>query len=518
MSFELEKENLKIYESLRTANSKSILNADIIIPDSKPDVINILEVSAFPSIEEKRIQNGNIYASGIVNYTILYSGGDEEIKINSISYTSPFKEEFAINDAEENSNCYALADISHIESAIENSRKINIKTVLNFEACAISEKSVSALCSVTSDTNIPQRKRSFNILEMSVCSQNTFFVSDELRLSQGSGVVDEILKTDIKIAGREFKLMNNKIVLKGSILTDTLYLSEGELYHTENETPFTEVIDAEGLNASMDTEVKYSIHSFKSELSPSDAENAVSIEAGVDVVVKAYEENSYDVVSDIYSPDYEIEAQKETHHIKSVSESFRENFTINEMSSLNDGAPDMLRVLSFTVNPHIESITASDGYATIEGYLNSKILYLSDSENSPLYSVSKKVPLSLRLNNKKLTPDSILDVDVNLEHSGYVLKSERDFEVRASLKTSGKILSQDTMEIISDVEIREDSPLKKDNQPGIVIYFADKDEDLWDIAKRYNTTSEEIASLNSIDINESLTERQQLIIPKRLII
>jgi len=40
-------------------------------------------------------------------------------------------------------------------------------------------------------------------------------------------------------------------------------------------------------------------------------------------------------------------------------------------------------------------------------------------------------------------------------------------------------------------------------------------DDIWDIAKRYHTTEEEILSVNRLEGNVMLTSGQQLIIPKR---
>lgn len=517
MSFELEKESLRFCEPLKEDNTKLILNTDVIIPDTKPDVLNILDVSALASVDEKQVQNNKINLSGKAYYTILYSAGDETGEIKSVFYSVPFKEELCIEGVDDNSLNYVLASVSHIEPTIVNSRKINIKTVLNFDFCAVKEENCAAVSSVGSEYNLPFKKEKLNILRLSVCSQNSFFVSDELKVSAGDGL-DEVLKTEVKVVSKEVKPMNNKLVIKGSVLTDILYLSDGELYHTENETPFTEVLDAQGLTPEMDTELKYSVHSFEAVPSLNENENNINFEAKIDAVLKAYEEESHEIISDIYSPDYAVEARRETYGIRTLADVFKENFTITEVVSLEDSKPNILKVFSFGANPHVDNISVSDGNVMIDGYLDAKIMYLTDSESLPIYSSQKKIPISLRINHKKLRADSIVDIEVSCEHAGYILKSEKDFEVRASVKAEGKIISQTTAEVITEVAVKEDEPICKENQAGIVIYFADKDESLWNIAKKCNTTTTEIAQLNGIEENTSLSERQQLIIPKRFVI
>ncbi len=518
MSFELEKENIRIYQPLKAANVKTVVDTDIIVPDTKPDVLNILDVSAISSIEEKKIKSDKISVSGNVQYNVLYSGGEENVEVRCIRYKVPFSEEISVSGAEEGMTSYAVSNVDHVEFGIQNSRKINVKSVISFDCAAASRTLASSVASVESDTKLPVKKEKLKALDMAVCCQENFFVTDEIRFSENSAPVDELLKTDVRLVSREIKPMNNKLVVKGSLITDILYCAEGELYRLENESPFTEVIDAEGLTSDMHTDIKYSIHSIDCDITGDEADKYISFEGNVDVLVKAFVENEHEIISDAFCPDYETEILRETHTVLRVEDSYKENFSLNEMTSLSDASPDILRVHSLSVTPHTDTVTAMDGYATIEGYLDAKLLYMSGSNSHPLCMANKKLPYSLRVNNKSITADTDIDISVSLEHSGYVLKSEKDFEIRAALKADGKIISQKQVEIISDICVNEEKPLSKENQPGIVIYFADEGESLWEISKRYNTTIDELAQINSIETDAPIAHRQQLIIPKRRII
>jgi len=518
MSFELETENIIIYKPLKAANVKAVVDTDIIVPDTKPDVLNILQVNALSSIQEKQIHKDKILVSGTIDYTVLYSGGDENIEVKSINYKAPFNQQIEADGIEEGIFNYVISSVSHIEFKIQNSRKINIKSVVSFDTGIVGKTTASSVCSIITDVKIPVKRENIKALNMAVCSENSFFVSDELKFPGIPGEINEILKTDIKLSSREIKTMNNKIVIKGSVITDTLYSVEGDMYHMENETPFTEVIEAEGLSPEMHTEIKYNVRSADFELCSGDSEYYVSFNGNIDVLIKAYEENTYEIITDAYCPDYEVEIKKASHTVRSVKDTMTDTYTLSELVSLSESMPGIVKVYNLIVNPVIEDTTTQNGYAQIEGYLDTRLLYLSDSKNLPVYSVMRKIPFSMRLDNKEITNNSIFDTDVTLEHSSYILKSERDAEIRAALKVFGKVITQKNVEVISDITVNEEAPLKKQEQPGIVIYFADENEDLWEIAKRYNTTSEEIAEVNNIELNIPLKKRQQLLIPKRLIV
>ena len=48
--------------------------------------------------------------------------------------------------------------------------------------------------------------------------------------------------------------------------------------------------------------------------------------------------------------------------------------------------------------------------------------------------------------------------------------------------------------------------------PSIIIYICKEDDNLWDIAKKYNTTEEEIAQTNEISMDEELQPGKCLIL------
>ena len=103
-----------------------------------------------------------------------------------------------------------------------------------------------------------------------------------------------------------------------------------------------------------------------------------------------------------------------------------------------------------------------------------------------------------------------------MDNVGYIIKSENIIEIRASIKLSMMILKEQEINVISSISIDEEKPVIKDNISGITIYFADDSEKLWDVAKKYSTTVEEIIKANNLDEGSTLSKGQRLMIPKRV--
>ena len=71
------------------------------------------------------------------------------------------------------------------------------------------------------------------------------------------------------------------------------------------------------------------------------------------------------------------------------------------------------------------------------------------------------------------------------------------------------------MNAITNIVLDEEKKIDKSTQSGITVYFVQSGDELWDIAKRYHTTSEDILGTNKLESDVTLGVGQQLLIPKR---
>ena len=69
---------------------------------------------------------------------------------------------------------------------------------------------------------------------------------------------------------------------------------------------------------------------------------------------------------------------------------------------------------------------------------------------------------------------------------------------------------KNTVNVISDIS---EEDFEEGSSPSIVLYFIQRGDTLWDIAKRYHTKEEYIRKLNNIE-GDNLTEGMQILIPK----
>ena len=68
--------------------------------------------------------------------------------------------------------------------------------------------------------------------------------------------------------------------------------------------------------------------------------------------------------------------------------------------------------------------------------------------------------------------------------------------------------------LLTDVSAKQREPEELDSLPSMAVYLVQRGDDLWSIAKHYNTTMDTVAKLNSIDPQGTLKEGTPLIMVK----
>jgi len=87
--------------------------------------------------------------------------------------------------------------------------------------------------------------------------------------------------------------------------------------------------------------------------------------------------------------------------------------------------------------------------------------------------------------------------------------------IKASVIINAKVFYEIEKEFISDVVEGEDEVA--DKKASITIYVVGKGDTLWDLAKKYCCTMQELKKINDLEEEYTLQEGEKLIIPGRAV-
>ena len=508
---DLKHKNIKVCEWAKKIKTECEALADIIVPDTQPDIYRVLCVNATCNLDERYIRKDKIIFSGTVKFTVLYTGENQRDTIYTIEHTAPFNHQAEMPQAPEDALCISRCVVSSTGFTVKNSRKIAACAFLLLDTNATKHKEINALEALQGDGIVPHKFTEINS-DSSICSKEVEFVlSDTISVPMAED--SRILDFNVRIDEAEIKTVNNKAILKGILPAKILYSSGGQISGFETEFAFTEIIDLE--MASVDSALSsfFNVSDISYSLSNTNGETMLDTDIKIKGGIRAFEKLSCPLVSDIYSPDYNYSVKRNIVKLESFFTLGETQLTLKESLSLPQDEGSISRVHYMSVYPSCKKLSFENSSLKIFGNASTCIIY-SDSEGS-LNSIKKDIPFETELPCGADYNASDFDVCVSAMNYSYVLSSSNDVQTRTVLKISADQIMLSPVSVVSDFTEDKSSPIDKSNQPSIIVCYPQDGSTLWDYALKYSTTSEEIALVNGIEPESSLCPGKPLIIPKR---
>lgn len=505
---ELSKTELYLCDTIIKGTTQAMSDGEVIVPDVKPDILKILQVDAQASITDRYIENGRLYINGRVDYKVLYVPDSDGERIKSILTSMDFRQTADAAGAEPGDNIIAAAEVERVEFNATNSRKLRLRSVIriDYEVCRINE---TELCT-GSDADVECEYDSVDIECTTHLLTHEFTVKERIEVPAGQNSIAEILKTDVAITEPEYKTVTGKIIIKANADISVLYADDnGEVKFIEAELPFTEVLDAEGMGDQTVCDIDFAVLGVMCE-AEEDQDGDMRI-AAVDIdvcaAVRGTENVSCDIMRDCFVPYHKTEIGRENVNItRTVCRPSIQN-SIREIIDVPDNVPGVAGVYNVIADAVVTKSELQGKRLLCEGKIDVYVLYLTDSAESPVYSIRKEIPFSYVTECDGAAGDEEIELKASVGHIGYNLNSSGDIELRCLVRIDGRLISRETIGNIVSVET-EDMP----SRSGIFIYFVKDGDTLWDISKRYAVPRDRIARYNSIE-NDMPCRGAKLFIP-----
>ncbi|MGE4283398.1 MAG: SPOCS domain-containing protein [Clostridia bacterium] len=520
MALELTKEFININHVVAEDFTQTLVEGDIIVPDIKPDILKILQVDGTAVITNREIQQDRVVITGVVNFKILYVPDGAEEVIKSITANTNFTHQIDVKSARQDMKAQIESDIEHIEFTTVNSRKVNVKAVVSIDCKVFNTIKLDMVTDITGEEDVQILRKNVKAYNVVAESNEQLIVKEDMEIPAGKPSIKDLLKVDTKITGKDTKLINGKIVVKGELTVCTLYIGDmdnNSIQFMEHEVPFTEVFDLNDAKEGMHCDLDYELQDFYYHIKEdSDGEARVlSVEASLNASIRASEEVSVDVVVDSYSPGADIKIEKKVYDIDEIIDDSKTQTTMKQVIDLPAEVPEIIQIYNVITKPYIIETKVDNDCIVIDGIIDTYILYLADSEENPVYSFKQELPFKQNIDIKGVDSNMVCDVKIDIDHCSYNMNDAAEIELRCVVGIACKVVKTSEVELITTAEIAPINVKGVKSAPSIVIYFTQQGDTLWQIAKKYHTTIEEIQSINNLDDSGTMASGKQLLIPKR---
>ncbi len=521
MSLEFVREMIKVSQVIGEDSSQTVVENDIIVPDVKPDIAQILLLDGDVYANRTEAMHDKIMVTGTILFKILYIPDDSNDNIKSINTSVPFSYGMDMTGSRQGMNCKVNCDIEHIDYEILNGRKINIKTILRIGARAYQTAEQEIIEGLRGIDDIQVLKENVRVNSFIGSNKSQYTVREALEIPSGKPSIREILRNDVKITGKDFRVTDNKVVAKGDINVSTLYIGDDDdssLQIVENEIPFTHFIDLEGVDEESSCEVDFDVVNAQFEaVENNDGEiRAIECDVVLNIDTEGYAKKNIEKISDAYCSRSSISFDREDFTTEEVVVQTRSQVILKDTLTIKEDSPEIGEVFNVLSKPVLSECSITEDKITIEGLTNNNVLYLSNDSEKPICCHNEEVPFRHTIDVKGANSEMPCEISMEVEHCNYSMVSSTEVEVRVVINLNIKVINQVTLPLIVKVNESPIEDRKLINQPSITIYFAKPGDTLWEVAKRYLTSVSDIQSINGLSEDDVLTAGQQIIIPKKV--
>ncbi|OPZ94819.1 MAG: LysM domain protein [Firmicutes bacterium ADurb.Bin419] len=519
MSLELVKESIRINNMIGEETAQTIVEHDIIVPDTNPDAVRILLMDGEVFERSSEVLQDRVAVNGTIRYKILYISDEENNAIRSITANNDFLYNLDVLNAKYGMKANVNCDIEHVDYEILYGRKVKVKAIVKIDAKVTEEVEQDFVNNLEGLEDIEILKNNADVNSYMGENNAHCNINESMEIPAGKPTIKEILRSDVKIVGKDYKLSDNKVIAKGDLNILTLYIADDEersIQFMEHEVPFTQFIDIQGIDEGCECEVDYRVLNYTFKPGEDNDGELRVLSGDIELLIKAqaYEKRQVDVIADAYSLSRKLSIEQKSFSSKRVICREKNQINLKETVVIDGDNPEIAEVFNVLSKPSMFECNAANGSINIEGAVNNSILYVAKNSEQPVFCYDYEIPFKQNIEVSELDPNMDCEVDLDVEHCNYSMISANDVEIRVIINVYVEVIDNVEIPLVSKVTDNaiED---KKGDCPSITIYFSQPDDTMWKIAKKYYTTVEDIKKVNNLSEDDNITPGQQVMIPRK---
>ena len=505
MVVETIKESLSVNKLVATKSELILVEGDMIVPDSKPDILNTICTSGVVCIYKKEVLEGKVRIDGNINTYIMYMADDENDKVRGLTTTLDFSENIQVANASEEMNCRVSTKLKSIEAKVINGRKVGIKTAIEIEVKVYSNEDVAIVNNIPNVDGIQILQENLTVNSLVGMGDNKIFAKDTINIKTEDNLA-EILKANINITNKDVKISYNKILTKSDAEIKIMYLTEDNRIGTVMaRVPVVGFIDISDVTEENICDVDYEIRNIV--LKPNSVEeHSIYVEIEVGVMACVYEEKEISLIQDLYSPSENLEFNQRNITTMTDKRSNKDTLQIREKVTL-DGMGDR-SIIDVEVIPRIEKEHKKDNRIIFEGEL--ELNFILSNNDLQVETRTTKIPFDYSVDNLENGEEISTNMEIQVLNQDFIVQDGGVVTCNIDLEMAMNSYRTSNLNVIDEIATNGE---REEEDYSIIMYIVKKGDSLWKIAKAFGSTVEDIARTNGIEDENVIYPGQKLFIP-----
>lgn len=507
MDIKLVKQDVITREKVFTATAE-VRSEGKIQEQNMPAPQKVLKCSCRSAITSKAVSDKSVTVEGMSTLSVIYIDGDDNLcsAENTLLFSKNFDADTSLFGGEVNveiwdEKCSAVISSGGIQLSLTLSLGVTVtKNTENEIVCNAECRDIEKLCG-KAEITMPISKAEKNII-----------VEEEVSVGNGQPSVERLVRSNATVTVEDTKIMGGKVMVKGTVRVYALYIPEGggRPQSFEDSFPFGQLMDVEG--AEDDCLCTGSARLLFCQLEPDNTDDEVrsfAFTAKIALCAEVYCENEIPVVIDAYSTKGGCKVERCDRVFRKLREKVKQRFVARKEIEFTEGA--IAAVTDMWCEVKNCNCRFEGDEMKVSGTVMANLL-VTDTEGLPdCFERPVEFEYSYRPEKELESPDA--DFAVVVTHCSYTVMGDNTLSLAIEPQLTASIYENKTVKLLSNI-YEDDSVTEKPRSSSIVLYFADKGETLWDIARRYNSSIDEIKALNNVS-EDLLLAPHKFIIPTK---
>ena len=494
--------------------------AEYVLPDYNGDVRKILYTNAEVRPSGKFAGGDEVEYSGIVVYEMIYL--DSENALTSVTFTSDY--EYTVKcTGEKYRDSFAETTVSNYALRLIGPRKISAKASIVGEVRMIEAEQLG----IDGDTFEGEESPEINVcpyrIRKSISSENLEREYAESVAKLDGAIADEVsvISASADAIVDEVILGDGEATIRGSLnLSAIIRNGDAPAYQREKVIGFEENVAFADVAEDMRFVPEIVVSSIVSTINAQEFGTEVVVSAVLDLSVIGETNESGELISDSYLKSCAVENKYEDF-------SYSELLTVahsreSESGSVQRSEVDVqnIREILFLKGiPKIESETCADGKLEVSGEIKYNGIASVTEEDGTIGYVPLKFSLPFVRTLEIGGCDSLIHEVKTIAHNASATFDAAKLYVNCSVEVIATVCEEKHLKRLACSKQLLDQPYEKNNS-RIIIYYPDREESLFSVAKKYRTTVAKIAADNSLtaEVLSHNGENDQMLNGKKLII
>ena len=501
---EVVKEMMIFTHRKAEGNTQIIMDDDHNVPDANADIARIMKQTSEVQVDMVRILPDKVSVKGKLIYRILYSSEDRgSHSIHNLKGEVPFDELINMEGVQEGDEISIEPDIEDNSITLIHSRKISVRAVVTFHACAEGTLTKEPGSALSGEPDLEYTTQKLTFTPAAVKTRDVYRIKDDMELSANKPNIARILWTEAQIRMMDTRPLEGSLYLQGEIAVFVLYQSEDEnasYQWVELTIPVQGNVECRDAAEDMIPDIHYRLNGNEIEAKPDNdgEQRVIGLDYVIDMDITLYRDASCEIMNDVYSSMRNLEPVQETIFYEHLLARNSSKCKASEKIKLSGQQPRILQIISSNGTIKIDEVVRTENGLQIDGIVTVSVLYLTADDNQPIQQTSGMIPFSYQIEIPGMHEYTSWRLRHSLEQLGAVMLGGEEAELKAMIHLEVLVMEQLHTEIITNVEAKPYDMEEIEKLPGIVGYIVKKEDSLWKIAKKYYTTIESIREINEL--------------------